>query len=173
MLNRLPEFIDPIAFADRQKQLIGEIALNSLTRLGSALSDDNGVVNIDLSFFKEGRLAVIQGTINASLKVECQSCLEAMDWDLNLTTNLAVVNSLEQADKLAGEYEPLILDEERIPLNQIIEDELLLALPDFPRHQQKCSDYQESVLSVEEDNEKTQSNNPFSVLAQLKNTGDK
>lgn len=174
MLDRLPDFIDPIAFADRQRQLVGEIALNKLDRLADVLSDDEGVVSIDLSFSKDGRLAVIQGQLKANLKVECQSCLEVMDWPLEIDINLGAIKSLEMADKLAGVYEPLILEEERISLNQLIEDELLLALPDFPRHEQACLKVQDNANKSTAGNETEQSapNNPFSILAQLKNTGD-
>ncbi|NOQ35342.1 MAG: metal-binding protein [Methylococcaceae bacterium] len=174
MLDRLPDFIDPLAFADRQRQLVGEIALNKLARLADLLSDDKGVISVDLSFSKDGRLAIIQGRIKADLKVECQSCLETMDWPLDLDINLAAVKSLEIADKLAGVYEPLILEEQRISFNELIEDELLLALPDFPRHQQNCMKSQASASKSQADDEAAQSspNNPFSILAQLKNTGD-
>lgn len=175
MLDRLPDFIDPIVFADRQRQLTGEIAINKLSRVGDVLCDDSGTIKVDLSFFKKGRLAVIRGAVTAILQLECQSCLEAIDWPLDIEINLAVVNSLEQADLLAGEYEPLLLEEEKISLNQLIEDEILLALPDFPRHQQNCLNHQKAKVSDDiKNNDKTQpnANNPFSVLAQLKNTGD-
>lgn len=176
MLERLPDFIDPIVFADRQRQLSGEIALNRLSRLKEALCDDGGTVSIDLSFSKEGRFAIIRGTATATLKVECQSCLQPMDWPLEIDINLAAVTSLEQADLLAGEHEPLLLEEEKISLNQLVEDEMLLALPDFPRHERDCMNYQAATAKDEHKDFETaqpDSNNPFSVLAQLKNTGDK
>ncbi len=176
MLERLPDFIDPIVFADRQRQLSGEIALNRLTRLKDVLCGDSGAVRVDLSFSKQGRLAIIRGTAAATLKVECQSCLQPMDWPLEIEINLAAVTSLEQADLLAGEHEPLLLEEEKISLNLLVEDEMLLALPDFLRHEQDCMNHQAAVAKDEPKDDETaqpDSNNPFSVLAQLKNTGDK
>ena len=171
MLDRLPDFIDPLVFADRQRQLMGEITLKTFPRLCEILRDDSGCVKIDLSFSKNSRLATLLGTMETTLQLECQSCLETIDLPLKVSINLAFVESLEQADKLAGEYEPFILKEKRISLNQLIEDELLLALPDFPRHSQPCLNYSnDEVNSV--DNTTTQPNNPFSILAQLKNTGD-
>ncbi|MDQ7091345.1 MAG: YceD family protein [Methylococcales bacterium] len=168
----MPDFIDPLAFAERQRQLTGKIALNEFTRLSDVLSNNNGCVKIDLFFSKSKRLATLNGTMHADLNVECQSCLEVLSLPLAVSINLAFVESLEHADKLAGEYEPFILEEKKISLNQLIEDELLLALPDFPRHSQPCLDetQMDEAESVE-DNEKKQSDNPFSILAQLKNTG--
>ncbi len=171
MLDRLPDFIDPLVFADRQRQLAGKITLKTFPRLSDMLRDNNGDVKIDLSFSKRDRLAILFGTIQAILKLECQSCLETIDLPLEVSINLAFVKSLEQADKLAGEYEAFILKEKKVSLNQLLEDELLLALPDFPRHQQPCLNYSTHEVEIM-DNETTQSNNPFSILAQLKNTGD-
>ena len=172
MLDRLPDFIDPLVFADRQRQLTGKLTLKTFPRLSDILRDDHGSVKIDLSFSKNRRLATLKGTIQATLKLECQSCLETIDLPFNVSINLAFVESLEQADKLAGAYEPFIIKEKKISLNQLIEDELLLALPDFPRHQQPCLDYSTIEVGSVDNDLMTQSNNPFSILAQLKNTGD-
>jgi uncharacterized protein len=172
MLDRLPDFIDPLVFADKQRQLTGKLTLKKFSRLNDILRDDNECVKIDLSFSKSNQLATLLGTIQAALKLECQRCLETMDLTLKVSINLAFVESLEQADKLAGEYEPFILKEKKISLNQLIEDELLLALPDFPRHQQPCLNYSNIEIGSVDDDATTQSDNPFSILAQLKNTGD-
>jgi uncharacterized protein len=89
--------------------------------------------------------------------------------------NLVVVKSIEQAERLSGEYEPLMLEDEKIPLHELVEDELLLVLPDFPRHEEECKPYKhstEAIKPVAIDSQQSQSNNPFSVLAQLKNIGD-
>lgn len=175
MLDRLPHLIDPIAFADKQRTLQGQIPLAKLSRLADALLDNKGQVEIDLSFSKEGRLSVVRGHIKADLVLECRTCLEAVNLPLELEVNLAVVHSLEQAERLSGEYEPLMLEEEKVPLHEVVEDELLLALPDFPRHENECKPYKqatEAVKPVANNNQQSPSNNPFSVLAKLKNIGD-
>jgi uncharacterized protein len=175
MLDRLPLLIDPIAFADKQRTLHGQIPLTKLSRLADLLLDNNGQVEIDLSFNKEGRLAVVRGNIRADLVLECRTCLEALNLPLNVKVNLAVVKSLEQAECLSGEYEPLMLEDEKILLHEIVEDELLLVLPDFPRHEYDCQPYKhntEVIKTAVNNNQKSQPNNPFSVLAQLKNIGD-
>ena len=172
MLNRLPDFIDPVAFADRQRQLQGEIPLNKLNRLSDVLTDDNGSVKIELSFDRQGRVPVISGHLKTKLKVICQNCLKPMDLSVEENVNLGIVLNLEQADLLATDLDPLLLEEERISLNQIIEDELLLALPAFPRHQDPCLNESASTPTIAESEPEPQSTNPFAVLAQLKNTGD-
>jgi uncharacterized protein len=175
MLDKLPHFIDPITLADKQRVLIGQIPLTKLSRLTELLSDDQGQVEIDLFFSKEGRWSIVTGDIKAVLLLECRTCLETLTLPIEVKVNLAVVKSLEQVEHLAGKYEPLMLEDEKIPLHELVEDELLLALPAFPRHEQDCVPYRQSsgvIKSASRDDKQTQSNNPFSVLAQLKNIGD-
>ena len=175
MLDRLPHLIDPIAFADKQRTLQGQIPLIKLSRLADMLLNDNGQVEIDLSFSKEGHLAVVRGNIRTNLALECRACSEVLNLPLDVKVNLAIVKSLEQAERLSGEYEPLMLEDEKIPLHELVEDELLLALPDFPRHEQECQPYEHSTGAIKDktdNNQQSQSNNPFSVLAKLKNIGD-
>ncbi len=174
MLDRLPNLINPLSFSERGKRLVGTIEISELTRLSDVLRDNSGIVDIDVSFDKEGRLPIIQGEIKANLMLECQSCLEQIVLKVDRSFKLGVVESLEQADRLASDFEPLILENEKISLSALVEDELLLALPDFPRHEHDCAEIDESFMTTATDDcEQLNSNNPFSVLAKLKNTGDK
>ncbi len=172
MLDRLPIFIDPLKFSERRKKLSGTLEISELTRLSDILLDNTGKVEVDFSFDKEGRMATIRGEIRVNLKLECQSCLELIDWHEIHSFKLGVVSSLEQANNLSIDLEPLILNDERISVNELVEDELLLALPDFPRHKHVCVETNETLPATEKDKEQSNSNNPFSVLAKLKNTGE-
>ena len=172
MLDRLPVLIDPVNFSERGKRLSGAIEISELTRLSDMLLDNSGVVEIDLSFDKEGRLSTIQGEIKANLSVECQSCLKQLVLPISRHFKLGLVSSMEQADRLASDCEPLILEDQKISLNALVEDELLLALPDFPRHDYQCVDRDKMQPAVNDFEEQIKSDNPFSVLAKLKNTGD-
>ncbi|MGR9115231.1 MAG: YceD family protein [Gammaproteobacteria bacterium] len=174
MLDRLPEFIDPLNFADKGRELIGRIDLSSLDRLAEMLADDSGSVAVNLAFGREGRLATIEGRITVTLTVLCQNCLQAMDWPVNGKIKLGIVTSMDEADRLPEDCEPLLVGNKKIPLKDIIEDELLLALPAFPKHSEPC--YQSMPAFGEQasfEKEQSDLNNPFSILAKLKNTGDK
>jgi uncharacterized protein len=171
MLDRLPVLIDPLSFAERGKRLLGEIKINELSRLSDILLDSSGEIEIDFSFDKEGRVPVIVGEIKANLIAECQSCLKQVVLPVDKYFKLGMVLTDEQADRLTSDYEPLFLQGEKISLNDLVEDELLLALPDFPKHSEVCVEREETE-AVNNDEQQMDSNNPFSVLAKLKNTGD-
>ncbi|MDI1230353.1 MAG: YceD family protein [Methylobacter sp.] len=174
MLARLPEYIDPLHLADKRGELKGQIPVSSLDRLADLLFDETGAVTMDLFFGREGRLAKIEGYMEAVLELECQNCLQAVPWPVKHTVKLGIVTSIDQADRLPEDYEPLLVVEGKMPLKNIVEDELLLILPAFPRHSHNClahkSGNKEADFALNEQQSPTK--NPFSILAKFKNTGD-
>lgn len=174
MLARLPEYIDPLHLVDKRGELKGQIPVSSLDRLADILFSDTGAVTVELFFGREGRLAKIEGQIEAVLELECQNCLQAVQWPVKNVVKLGIVTSIDQADKLPEDYEPLLVDEGKILLKNIVEDELLLILPTFPKHQHNClaqkPDNNKAGFVLNEQQSPTK--NPFSILAKLKNTGD-
>lgn len=174
MLDRLPEYIDPLQLADKRAELKGQIPLNSMDRLAETLLNNTGAVAVDLFFGREGRLAKIEGRVEAVLELECQNCLQAVEWPVSADIKLGIVTSIDQANKLPEDYEPLLIEEGKILLKDIVEDELLLVLPTFPKHQHACS-MPDTGLDKEAslaDDEPSTPENPFSILAKLKKTGD-
>jgi uncharacterized protein len=174
MLDRLPEFIDPLHLADKRGVLKGQLPLRNLDRLAEMLFNDTGIIDVDLFFGREGSLAKVEGHINTVLKLECQNCLQALEWPVHCAVKLGVVTSIDQANRLPEDYEPLLVEEGKIPLKNIIEDEILLILPAFPKHQHNCfvpHHYTNKLDSLVNDVQSSPEN-PFSILAKLKNTGD-
>ena len=170
MSDKLPNLIDPLLFAERRSVLAGAIKIAALERLSDEVLVTDGDVGVEVQFAKQGKLAVISGTIKAVLELECQSCLQALSWPIDLSFKLCVVSSLQEADQLEIDCEPL--DGEKVSLNTLIEDEILLALPDYPKHEYDCI-ARRSSKDVDFDGEsRTETNNPFSVLAKLKKTGE-
>lgn len=174
MLDQLPILINPTSFCDRGKQLVGHLKISELKRLSAGLFDSSGDVDVQLLFDKEGRVPTIQGVIKANLVLECQSCLDKVVYPIDRAVKLGIVLNMEQADRLASDCDPLILEAEKILLAELIEDELLLAVPDFPRHEHVCVEQDEvkSVVIIEDKQDLTKKDNPFSILATLKNTGE-
>lgn len=174
MLDRMPEYIEPLHLADKRGALKGQIPLSRFDRLKDMLSSDAGNVEISLFFSREGRLAKIDGQIKSVLALECQNCLKPVEWAVDSSIKLGIVASIDQANRLPEDYEPLLVEGEgKVLLKDIIEDELLLILPIFPKHQHTC--FARTVNSSEKDISSDQhsvSENPFSILAKLKNTGD-
>ena len=175
MSERLPETIDPLHLADIQGVLKGSLPVSKLVRLADVLADDAGGVAIELFFAREGGLRTIKGHLKTALNLKCQNCLSAVEWPIDQQIKLGIVLSIEQANRLQGGYEPLLVEEdEKMPLTDLIEDELLLAIPDYPKHTYDCLADNPAVRHSNPNAEPPQQprENPFSILANLKNTGD-
>ncbi len=172
MLDRLPISIRPVSFSERGKTLSGVFEISVLNRLSDMLQDTSGIVEIDVSFEKEGRVPTIQGNIKTNLKLECQVCLSQLELSIDRDFKLGFVTSLEQADRLTKDCEPFIMEDDNISLVELIEDEVLLALPDIPKHDYECVKRNDEDITIVDDEQQLRSDNPFSILVKLKNTGD-
>ena len=109
------------------------------------------------------------------MELVCQNCLAAVTWPINSHIKLGMVKTIEQANRLPEEYEPLMVLEDKVLLKNIIEDELLLLLPSFPKHDNNCLIPQTSHNGTElflTDEQSSPKKNPFAILATLKKTGE-
>ncbi|MEC9314753.1 MAG: YceD family protein, partial [Pseudomonadota bacterium] len=74
------------------------------------------------------------------------------------------------AEKLSDQYEPWVVEDSELtdPVS-VVEDELILALPLVPKHEENCLP-EEALFSGDEDSEEEEvkPNSPFSVLSSLK-----
>jgi len=158
MTGSLPKLIDPLEFVERKKRIQGSIPLAGMTRLGDTVLNSAGQVSLDLSFAREGRHAVISGHIKTDLILECQCCLEPMVWPVASDLRLGIVSSLDEADRLPDSLEPFLLSgDDRVSLDELVEDELLLSIPPVPQHS-GCVSLAERPVDP--------SRSPFAALAQ-------
>ena len=77
----------------------------------------------------------IKGALQTGIELVCQRCLEPLRLALDVTVSLGLVHGEAEADRLPEEYEPLLVPEGVIRVADLVEDELLLALPRIPRHE--------------------------------------
>jgi uncharacterized protein len=172
MLTRLPNLIDPLLLADKNACVEGDLQLSICDRLAEFLFDNSGCVRVTLHFARNGRLATIKGHVSAVLVLKCQRCLEGVEWPISSDIKLSVVNSLDQANNLPDSYELLLmLEEGKIPLKDIIEDELLLGLPSIPKHEVNCvsPNMPKHEFVTLPKIAQLPTKTPFSILADLKN----
>jgi len=172
MLDRLPIFIEPLNYADRRRELSGDLDLSSFPRLADLPGFNNrGSVAVTLSFSKLGRIPALDGELNTIVELCCQNCLQPIKIPVSSKFKLGFVSSLSEADLLPDGYEPFLLESDKVALVDIAEDELLLTIPAFPKHTEGCLDTRYQKIMVQVDTQ-SDTENPFSVLAKLKNTGE-
>ena len=176
MSSRLPDFVDPWRLSDQGKRFTGELELRHMPRLAAAVSNTEGSLAFELEFGRDRQKRPrITGSIRAVLALECQRCLEPMDYPVQTELNLTVIEVDEEAKKLPDEVDPVIARDGRIGLRELLEDELLLAIPQVPRHDVEACAVDNSAMESAPDapalqKEPAEAKNPFAVLSGLKST---
>ena len=170
--QRSTDYIAPFKLARQAQVLKGVLPLSSMTRLGHYLSSEEGEVNYEIHFgIDEGRTYYARGYARAELRMECQRCMTPVAVMVEAEIKVAFVSSDEQAARVAEEFDPCVVEDEKLVLLEMIEDELILALPIVARHDDPgCQAWLKEKGETEI--EAPSKENPFEVLARLKRSGD-
>lgn len=175
MSTRLPIEVNPYRLIEQRRDLEGEYEVGSFSKISDLLTDTNGVMSVDMSFFKnESGLPSIKGRVTGELSLVCQRCLEPVSIAVDNLIELVLVSSDEQAAKLQGGYETYLVEDGRIILQDFVEDEVLLNIPQLVMHDQ-CEPYKPLIEATPEAITKVvreERENPFAVLQNLKNPGN-
>jgi len=172
-----PHRLDVAAFASAGGQLAAEWPANRLTRLTAAtLEPEDGASRADIGWHVKGERRVLAGagvqpslSLGAETEVtlECQRCLQPMRVPLRAERRIFFVEGEDAAEALDAEGEDDVLAlTAALDLADLVEDELLLALPLVPRHEH-CPEPLPRPF-VEDDPAIDPADNPFAVLAALK-----
>jgi DUF177 domain-containing protein len=169
----LTNTLDVRKAAARGVAVSGALQPQQLPRFRALLAEDEGSIAAELAFSKdEENRPVIQVQVRAEVQVICQRCLQSMQTELETENNLAVVWTDDQASHLPRHLEPLIVadGEDGYSLWEIVEDELILALPPYSYHESEDCNELLSDLAAQPsgEGESEGKSNPFDVLAQLK-----
>ncbi len=172
MSQRIPDRVDPWRLAEQGETLSGRMPLHALPRLAVLLQDADDEAAFTMRFGKDrDRRSTVNLTVQARLVLECQRCLDNMTLEVDAETPMALVSGPMEAEQLPSELDPLMLGpEEYLDIAALVEDELLLAIPASPRHAHNdCAHHGKQGSVKPADN---QEDNPFAILAKLKEGGN-
>ena len=173
---KIPISIEPAKAALKRMTYDGIIVKGGLTRLAEVADvlDDHVVAAIECGVDQQD-LVVIKGKASANLELACQRCGEGLK--LSVSTDFIYTpvrrGAEENEEPIPEAYEEIELGEYgEISLIQLVEDELMLALPIVAMHEpEDCGISEENMTFGELAPEATEEkkSNPFDVLKQLKN----
>lgn len=161
----VPRHVDFRRCAAGDGQLNGSIALADLPRIRDLLAEDDGSVEIDLRCGTDDEdYRYIAGQVHAVLALQCQRCLGAVRVDLASDVSLAMVWSEAEMPSLPSRFEGLVVGTEPQDLYELVEEELLLALPLVPRHAEGACGAPGTGAAAEDAGESRE--NPFRAALQ-------
>jgi uncharacterized protein len=173
-----PLRLDVAAFAGEGGQLSGVWPGAALSRLAESQSPPQDLGLAEVAWSARGeRLGVAAGeaelwlslSVQASVWLTCQRCLQPFVVPLALDRRLRFVRGEAQAEALDAESEDDVLALPRsLDLRELVEDELLLALPLVPRHQVCPQPLPMAVGADDGEPALPERPNPFAALQALK-----
>lgn len=154
-----------------RRSFAGALPIAAMPRLCEALADREGVAQFELDFGRDSLgTAYIDVRVSAPLTLVCQRSLEPFVMPLVVDTRLGLIKLERDESALPPGCEPLLVSEDgRLNPSEVIEDELLLALPLIPINPDS-----KLPVDLEEPEEADapaaadRTANPFAVLRELK-----
>lgn len=180
-VDKLPARLNWKHLGDETEALHAVIPVNHFPRLGHEIyGQDAGKERIDITLFARKttdgqRWLVVKLDVDVGL--QCQRCMQGMLQHLQIETDLLVVKNEAQAVALGQDENYVVAEEGWFQPQSVIEDEVLLALPAFPKHADKVdcgSEYGDPQTDAPHNEHSGNGEgeadrpNPFAVLEQLK-----
>ncbi len=169
---KIPVTLDPVKAAQKRSIFDGFVPLQTLTRLTESLVVKQGevAVRIECGNDEQG-LAVLQGEANCQVAVCCERCGEPLTLTLDSNFVYTPVKGDDDAALalIPERYDIIVRDEHGgINLRQLVEDELILALPLFPMHDAVDCNISADAMSFGDIGPEPEKPNPFAILQELK-----
>lgn len=174
--NQDPRRLDVRSFATAGTTLAGSWPQQEFERLGASLMRGAHDEAAPVQWTVHGELRPVTGgapqvwlqlAATTAVTLQCQRCLQPLAEPLALDRWFRFAESEDEAARLDEELEDDVLVVTRtFDLRELVEDELILALPLVPRHE-NCPEPLPMAAGEEQGLEET-APNPFAALAALK-----
>jgi uncharacterized protein len=133
-----PALIDGFQFAAAGAKRQGVWAVSDFPRLRDMLASDAGEIRYEIDGVSDPRgRPALRVRLNGALQVRCQRCLEPMRFDVDTDETLVLAASQAEidAEPVDADTPDRLLAAEEVRVRDLLEDELILALPYAPRHE--------------------------------------
>jgi uncharacterized protein len=124
--------VDRLADAGEGREF--DVDLAEFPRLEDQLARVGGRARGSLRVTRERGVPVVDVAVRGDIPLVCQRCLGVVDVPVDSAARVAIVADLAAADALDGGLDPFIAADGRVALRELAEEQLLLALPLVPRH---------------------------------------
>lgn len=159
--------VDPYKLAAQQQTLEGQVVVADMLRVNKLLVKDQGQGELTYKVVfstDTDKLCVLTGEIEGEVSLCCQRCLQPFTYTVHCDFIDSPVGNDAEAKLLPDMYEPVSIQDGKVDLLEMLEDELILALPQVPMHvESECK----AAVAIATESEE-QEMNPFQVLQTLK-----
>ena len=138
MSREFPDIVDPWKAADGKRTFRGSVPISRMKRLEELLapsaSGERGEAAFVMHFaYDEQGLVTIATEVDAGLELICQRSLALYVEEVARRSMLVVIEDVGEQEEMPESYEPVLVEGRRVALASLVEEELLLAVPQVPR----------------------------------------
>jgi uncharacterized protein len=154
-----------------RRSFTGTMPVAVMSRLCEALASDGGEARFELDFGRdEFDTAYLDVRAQAPLTLVCQRTLEPFVLPVTVDTRLGLIRHEREEAALPPGCEPLLVaGDGKLNLADVIEDEMLLALPLIPVNPDSTLPDEVTGSGQVDEPAAERTDNPFAVLRELKN----
>jgi uncharacterized protein len=127
--------VRPDTLARERAMQMGLVAIDQLPRFASAV-ESSEPLEISLQYAKDIEGVYIDSVIKVKCQLLCEFCLSIFTFSLHSKSRFRPVLTLEATREISQDDEPILYEDGFINTINMIEDDVLLAIPNYPR----CSD---------------------------------
>jgi uncharacterized protein len=164
---------DRLAYASLARQAVHmdrRLPAGALHRLEAlAPADGDGTVRLDFRIDEQGR-AWVRGHVEQPVDAACQRCLERFARRLAVDFDLCIAPEGDDATELGAGVDVLVAEGDTLSIADIVEDELLLGLPERLCETDPCP-HAPPLSFPAAGADETPAGSPFGVLSKLKDPG--
>jgi uncharacterized protein len=166
----LPQKINPFRFAENAVNLHGTLPIHTMSRLITSLVNGEGDVDVKMEFgIDEQGVRFVKGQVEGSLLLQCQRCMQPFHYGIMSGFTFGVVTTEEEAADLSEFYDPILVKEDALLIDEVVEEELIISLPIVPMHPAgECTVKLPFSAGVLDPAEKVEKENPFKVIESLR-----
>ncbi|MGL4447768.1 23S rRNA accumulation protein YceD [Shewanella sp.] len=168
---KIPVSIDPIRAASSRLTYQGIVPGQQLKRLNELCAGDcsDVAVSIECGVDLQG-IVYLKGKAVTELTLICQRCMTLFTTEVTVEFCFGPCRTKAEIDELPDAYDPIECNEiGEVRLHQLIEDELIVAMPIIPMHQEiDCNMGSKDIVVGEIEPAQEERPNPFAVLEKLK-----
>lgn len=170
-----PRTLNVRQFCSQHQRMDGDWPMTTLSRLNEGLFAEPAASQLVQWSLQGSQVSSQTGAselwlhllARTSVTLQCQRCLQAMEQPLLVDRKFRFVNTEEEAERLdeLAEEDVLVLSP-KLDAVELLEDELILAMPLVPRHEPVCPN--PLPLPVDELESEEPPPHPFAALAALR-----
>jgi uncharacterized protein len=133
MSAALPDRVDVARQVQARRVYEGTLPLAAMQRLRGSLAAVDGEARYSVEFGKDPfGVAYLELHVEAGLPLVCQRTLDIYVQSVSIDQRLGLIADESEEAALPPGYEPLLVQHGQVGIADVIEDELILALPVVP-----------------------------------------